>query len=144
LYQAAKAPLIIFTGGRVPWLKQTISEGEILRTLALERGVPAAATIVAGDIETTADEAKAVRKIAGERRWSHLILVTTAWHMPRAMLLFRHTGLQLTSFPVGELVNPSAPITVIDFLPTAAALQHSETGLRELLGTAYYEIRLGS
>lgn len=143
LFQAGKARMMVFTGGRVPWLKQTVSEGEILQNLAVQRGVPPTATAVAGNIENTADEANALGRLARDKHFSHLILVTTAWHMPRAMLLFRYTGLDVTPFAVGELVNPSAPLTVLDFLPQAAALQHSEIALRELLGTGYYGIRRG-
>jgi uncharacterized SAM-binding protein YcdF (DUF218 family) len=140
LYQASRAPLLMFTGGYVPWLKQRASEGDILQTLAVERGVPEAAVVITGPIQNTADEANVVGKCAHQRGLSHLILVTTAWHMPRAMLLFRRTGLRITPFPVGALVNPSAA-TVLDFLPQAGALQHSEIGIRELLGAAYYYIQ---
>ena len=140
LYQAGKAPLLVFTGGRVPWLPEALSEGEVLRTVACQRGVPASAIGITGPIENTADEALAIGEFARERRLSHIILITTAWHMPRAMMLITHTRLRLTAFPVGELINPAAPVTILDFLPQSSALNRTETALRELLGAGYYAV----
>jgi uncharacterized SAM-binding protein YcdF (DUF218 family) len=141
LYQAGKAPLLVFTGGRIPWLSQSNSEGESLRTIACERGVPASAVAITGTVESTAGEAVAIGKLAHERGLSRIILITTAWHMPRAMILVGRTRLRITPFPVGELINPAAPMTILDFLPQSSALERTEIALRELLGAGYYALR---
>jgi uncharacterized SAM-binding protein YcdF (DUF218 family) len=141
LYKAGSAPWLVFTGGRVPWLRQRQSEGEVLRTIACRRGVPASAIAVTEPIENTAGGAFAMGKLARERGLSRIILITTAWHMPRAMMLFRRTDLRITPFPVGQLTNPAAPVTILAFLPQGSALARTETALRELLGAGYYAVR---
>jgi uncharacterized SAM-binding protein YcdF (DUF218 family) len=80
-------------------------------------------------------------QLASAKGLSRIILVTTAWHMPRAMMLFRQTDLRITPFPVGQLTNPTAPVTILDFLPQGSALAHAETTLREFLGAGYYSVR---
>ena len=141
LYKAGSAPWVVFTSGRVQWRRQAQSEGEALRTIACQRGVPASAIAVTEPIKNTADEALAMGKLAREKGFPRIILVTTAWHMPRAMMLFRHTDLRITPFPVGQLTNPAEPLTILDFLPQGSALARTETAVRELLGAGYYAVR---
>src|SRR6266478_9716062 len=138
LMKAGKAPLLIFTGGLVPWANRQLTEGEELRSAALARGIPAASIIVTGEVGNTADEAKAVRKIAEERKLQRIILVTTAWHMPRAEFLFRTRGVPLLPFPTDYYTRFNDPVTVLDFLPQAGALGNTETTLRESYGRLYY------
>ena len=55
---------------------------------------------VLGPVGNTADEARLFQKGAEREKVSSAILVTTAWHMPRAMQIFRRTGLEFIPFPV--------------------------------------------
>jgi uncharacterized SAM-binding protein YcdF (DUF218 family) len=138
LMKAGKAPLLIFTGGRLPWANQQVTEGQELRGAALARGVPAESILVTEEVGNTADEAKAVRKIAEERKLQRIILVTTAWHMPRAEYLFRTRGVPVLPFPVDYNTRYNEPITLLDFLPQAGALGNTEVTLRESYGRFYY------
>jgi uncharacterized SAM-binding protein YcdF (DUF218 family) len=138
LMKAGKAPLLIFTGGRLPWSKQQITEGQELQTAALARGIPASSIIVTEEVGNTADEAKAVRKIAEARKLQRIILVTTAYHMPRAEYLFRTRGVPVLPFPADYNTRYDEPISVLDFLPQAGALGNTETALRETYGRLYY------
>jgi uncharacterized SAM-binding protein YcdF (DUF218 family) len=138
LMKAGKSPLLIFTGGRLPWETQQLTEGQELRGAALARGVPAASIIVTEEVGNTADEAKAVRKIAEERKLKRIILVTTAWHMPRAEYLFRTRGVPVLPFPTDYYTRYDEPITLLDFLPQAGALGNTEVTLRESYGRLYY------
>ncbi len=138
LMKAGKAPLLIFTGGRLPWSNQQITEGQELQGAALARGIPASSIIVTGEVGNTADEAKAVRKIAEERKLQRIILVTTSWHMPRAEYLFRTRGVPVLPFPTDYSTRYNEPFTVLDFLPQADALRNTETALRETYGRLYY------
>jgi uncharacterized SAM-binding protein YcdF (DUF218 family) len=140
LIKAGKAPLLIFTGGRLPWATQQLTEGEELRGAALARGVPAASILVTEEVGNTADEAKAVRKIAEERKLKRIILVTTAWHMPRAEYLFRTRGVPLLPFPADYYTSYDEPVTLLNFLPQAGALGNTEVMLRESYGRLYYHV----
>jgi uncharacterized SAM-binding protein YcdF (DUF218 family) len=137
LMKAGKAPLLIFTGGRLPWATQQLTEGQELRGAALARGIPSSSILVTDEVGNTADEAKAVRKIAEERKLKRIVLVTTAWHMPRAEYLFRTRGVPVLPFPA-DYYTSDEPLTLLNFLPQAGALGNTEVTLRESYGRLYY------
>lgn len=142
LWQARQAPLLLFTGGWVPWLPDARPEGEVLRQRAQLLGVPEAAIRVTGKVGNTAAEAVAVRELLRqEGKEPRVILVTSAFHMPRAALLFQQAGLEVQRYPVDFSADAARQRTVMDLLPTAGALSNSERALREYLGRAYYRLR---
>ena len=100
LWQQKKAKLLVFTGGRLPWSKQSEVEGELAKRIAVARGIPEDRIIVTREVGNTADESQAIAELARERKWNRIILVTTAWHMPRAARLFRKAGVNFVPFPV--------------------------------------------
>lgn len=85
LYRAGKAPRLFFTGGKLPWEKTTQTEGDWLSEKAIQFGVPAAAITLTSNVQNTADEAKAVAQLLPK---GSIILVTSAFHMPRSRMLF--------------------------------------------------------
>lgn len=145
LSQLGKAPWLVFTGGRLPWEKRTSLEGESSKIEAIRRGVPATKIIVTREVGNTADEAQAVADLMRERNWHRIILVTTAWHMPRAVLLFKRAGVDCVIFPVDFRCDPSRTTGLLDFIPSAGALNSTETALREYYGYGFYSLttRLG-
>jgi len=140
LFQAEKAPLLIFTGGKLPWLPEAPPEGEVFRDSAVRLGIPVDRMIVTTDVQNTEDEAREVRKHLGEGRT--IILVTSAFHMPRAARLFRAFGLEVRPFPVDFKVEVGGTRTILDVLPNAGSLFKSEIAMRELFGRAFYAAKL--
>lgn len=63
---------------------------------------------------------------------SHVVLVTQAWHMPRAVSAFQKTGLTVTPAPVG-FIQPYANFW-LEWLPSASGLSTTSTVLREWIG----------
>jgi uncharacterized SAM-binding protein YcdF (DUF218 family) len=66
-------------------------------------------------------------------------VVTQAWHMRRAMIAFRHTGLVVTAAPTS--VNPPIEFISSDFMPHASIWALSYYALHEWIGCAWYAIR---
>lgn len=73
---------------------------------------------------------------AGVRR---VLLVTHAWHMPRALAAFEAAGLEPIPAPTGLRLWP--PLRVGSFLPSARSIQESFWGVHEWLGRAWYALR---
>ena len=67
-------------------------------------------------------------------------LVTHAWHMPRARLAFERAGFAVIPAPTGFATR--FELTIIDFLPRAEALSDSTWFFHEILGIAWYYVRL--
>ena len=76
LYRAGKAPRIYATGGHV---------AESTLGLLMDLGVPREAVIFDAEPRNTEEEARTLAQ-RGERR---VLLVTSAWHMRRALMMFR-------------------------------------------------------
>ncbi len=141
LLRAGRAKVLIFTGARMPWAERTVAlEGDDLRAIAISQGVPAEQIVVTREISNTRDEARAVAEMAKMHGWKKVIVVTTAWHMPRAALVFRNAGVAIVPFPVDFRSDGVRPLTAVDFLPKAEALQMTETALRECYGLAFYTV----
>ena len=140
LWQKKKAAWLVFTGGRVPWSSQVEVEGTFSKRAAVARGIPAEQILVTREVGNTIDEAHAVRDLMHERGWRKIILVTSAWHMPRAARLFRKVGVDFVPFPVNFQINPKGSLTLLDFLPRAEGLRSTETALREWYGILFYAL----
>jgi uncharacterized SAM-binding protein YcdF (DUF218 family) len=141
LLRAGRAKVLVFTGARMPWEKRTTPlEGDDLRAIAISQGVPAERILVTPEISNTREEARAVAEMAKTRGWKKVIVVTTAWHMPRAARLFRQAGVDFIPFPVDYRSDGVRALAAVDFLPKAEALQLTETALRECYGIAFYTV----
>jgi uncharacterized SAM-binding protein YcdF (DUF218 family) len=68
-----------------------------------------------------------------------IYVVTHSWHMRRALLAFRGTGLTVTAAPTA-LDDPLAP-DLDDFLPRPAGWQTSYFAIHEWIGYAWYMLR---
>ncbi len=142
LFKLAKAPKLIFTGSKLPWNSQTETEGAILKQVAESMGIPASQILVTDEVINTEAEAKAVRKLLPEPN-SSVLLVTSAFHMERSVLLFESQRLKVIPFPVDFHVEirDTAPM---DFLPDPESLKLTSLAFREQIGRTYYWLRTRS
>jgi uncharacterized SAM-binding protein YcdF (DUF218 family) len=145
LYRAGKAPLIVFTGGWVPWRPGREPEGRILKEYAMDMGVPKEYLLITDKVSNTEGEAAAVAELLrhGERVYipPRILLVTSAYHMRRARLLFERAGLEVIPFPVDFQVSEGGKLTVLGFMPQGDSLRKTEIALRELYGYLYYKVK---
>lgn len=145
LCKAGKAPLLIFTGGWTPWQPQLQPEGQMLISYAVEFGLQNARMLTTCKVINTAEEARAVadllvaKKEEGKTR-SRVLLVTSAFHMRRAKLLFERVGLEVVPFPVDFQVSTGRKLTPLDFFPSVNSLSRTETALREFYGILFYRL----
>ena len=139
LMKAGKAPNLIFTGAKMPWGRSSRTEGAVLTYYAIQYGIPSNQIFVSDLVTNTADEAVAVKKMALGNK---IILVTSAFHMPRAQMLFDNEGIEVVSYPVDFKSLTTDSLTFMDYLPNGQSLAKTELGLRELMGRLYYWLKL--
>lgn len=140
LWQARKAPVLIFTGGRLPWSREEYSESSLLKVAAARRGIPAEAIIELIGAPNTEGEVSRLLELNERIKVARIILVTTAWHMPRAELLFRQGGFDVVPFPVDYMTHETVQPNIFSLLPSPDGLVMSSTAIREYLGLAYYKL----
>ena len=139
LYKAGKAPLVIPTG-----------RGEQESTVPLLRdlGVPESAIVVEGEARNTEENARFVEKILEPRNTQNtrkrVLLVTSAWHMRRSVLMYRKYAPSLEIIPAAAdyeaTVNTSHPFCFKDIWPDTNALFANSYIFKEYLG--YWGYRL--
>ena len=138
LFKAGKGEVLVFTGGWVPW-GDTPLEGDVLRGWAHKMGVADDRILTTGTVMTTAEEAAAVRALLDDkRRGRDVLLVTSAFHMPRARHLFEAAGLAVSPFPVDFRSTGQSALNILSFVPTSEALRQTELATREMYARLYY------
>jgi len=146
LYRDGKAPIVILSGGQLPWRKALPPESAQMAEVIEIMGVPSSAVVQESESGNTYQNATRTKAILEERNLHRILLVTSALHMPRALALFRQQGVDAipasTDFvsPSTNRANSGWPELIIALLPSAEALQLTTQALKELLGSAVYRI----
>jgi uncharacterized SAM-binding protein YcdF (DUF218 family) len=132
LWKRGVAPRIIVSGGS--FLAQhggpPTTEADAMRVFLIDLGVPADAITDEGKALNTIENIRNVRAIVGNGR---VALVTSAYHMPRALQLAARAGLNVGAFPTDYQVVPAARLPWDNWLPSIGALQMSNMALREMV-----------
>jgi len=85
LYRRGHAPAVIFSSGYVYALK----EADVMRDLAIANGIPASAILLERNAANTYQNVLFVRRMLDERGWRRVLLVSSPYHMRRAVLTAR-------------------------------------------------------
>ena len=107
---------------------------------AISQGVPEDHILVTQAVQNTAQEADAVRTLFDDED-TEIILVTSAFHMPRATSLFEAEQLIVNPYPV-DFKSISGERTIMSFIPSTRGLNGTFEALREFLGRLYYRFKL--
>ena len=131
LFKAGKAPRIVATG---------IGVRESTGGLLADFGVPAEAVSFL-EARNTEEEARAVAAASGTNASpTKMLLVTSAWHMRRALFTFNRYAPSLDCVPSPSDFENSffavRPVRAKDFLPDSSSLDANVRSFREWFG--YY------
>jgi len=87
VYRQGLAPLVVASGVR---LRPYAGIGELMEHDLIERGVPKEKILrVPHDAENTREEAEVLVKVATEKNWKRVIIVTSNYHTRRTRYIFR-------------------------------------------------------
>ena len=138
LFKEKKAPKLILTRGKLPW-SVGIPEGEYLKEIAINNGISENNILLTENVENTDQEAKAIKKLLSINE-PKVILVTSAFHMPRAQIVFEAAGINVVPFPV-DFQKGLSKTTFMSFMPSANALSETSFFVREMIGRTYYNLK---
>jgi uncharacterized SAM-binding protein YcdF (DUF218 family) len=89
----------------------------------------------------TRENALFTHKILAARSIDHVILVTSAIHMPRAAATFRKVGFDVVAAPADFQSGWAQQSSVFNWLPSSANLLNSSNVRHEWLGYLIYKLR---
>jgi uncharacterized SAM-binding protein YcdF (DUF218 family) len=101
--------------------------------LARDFGIADASLVVLQSPRDTASEA---RDVAALLNGAPFVLVTSAYHMPRAVRLMQRVGQHPMPAPTGQRVGAYSGRGLHRWLPTSAGMRDTELALHEYLGLA--------
>jgi uncharacterized SAM-binding protein YcdF (DUF218 family) len=143
LYKQGYAPVIIATGGKLPFLYDFPgSESQCMATLLRENlGVDSSAIIIEDRAKDTHDHAPRVEAILLSRGMKkEIILVTSAMHMYRSVKVFRKRGYVVHPAPADFAADARFQWNLFAFFPRGEALYGSTTALHEYYGIIAYKL----
>lgn len=131
--------LPVFTTGGTP-LGRGVPTGRIMaRILIRDYGLARERIVEETASRNTAEHSHLLKPLLRDR--TRLVLVTTAWHMPRAVAVFEEAGLDPIPAPTDYHPGRNAPFHGLDLIPSAENLVLSRNAFHEYLGLAYYRLR---
>jgi uncharacterized SAM-binding protein YcdF (DUF218 family) len=91
---------IIYSGGSGNLIPDSAVEAPVAGRLLEDFGLANGRVVLEKESRTTEENATYTRKLIAEKPGQRWLLVTSAWHMPRAMGLYRKAGLDVEAYPV--------------------------------------------
>lgn len=148
LYREGKAAKLILSGGRIEWSGAGRAESMDMAELLVFMGVPETALLQDSTSLNTRQNAVNVKQmIERENIQGPLLLVTSAFHMPRSVAIFRKLGMDVIPAPTDFLVargdaRQSAPqAKLLSLLPDAENLLYTTKAMKEYVGLVVYKLK---
>lgn len=142
LWLQGLAPKLLLTGGDATVLRTGPSESHEMKRWAQRLGVPESVILTEDKSRTTYENAVQTKNLLGAGR---ILLVTAAYHLPRAVGLFERQGFVVTPVACGyeskhQPLQAWEQATAFDFIPTARSLLITTQAIDEVFGILVYRI----
>lgn len=133
------APVIV-SGGALS--KKDTPEAWIVQRFLKDFGIAPDRIFIEDKSRDTGENARFVAEICRRHHFRKPLLVTSAYHMKRAVLIFERNGLNVTPLPADFRYSPRITLTPYTFLPSPSALSLTAAALHERLGIMFYRMTL--
>ena len=141
LFEAGKAPLILVTGGNVFPQEGLSAEAAYSKTILASWGIPDDAILTESKSRNTRQNALYSHQILSAQGIDRILLVTSAFHMPRAAAVFRQAGFEVMPSPSSVSVTDYRRSKLLDWWPSLGNLGKAQALMRERLGIFVYRLR---
>lgn len=116
-------------------LNPSREEGEWVKKYLTERGIPSGILTLEDKSRTTRESAKNIKEMIGDEPF---FLVTSAYHMPRSMEVFKK--METNPIPAPTDFKRRERYDILDFFPNAQNLRNSDLALHEYFGIVFYRL----
>jgi uncharacterized SAM-binding protein YcdF (DUF218 family) len=140
LYQQGHIERILLTGGRSDILKRNAAEAPRAKQLLQQWGVPDSVIIVEGEARNTYENALFTKQYLDSLGYDHCLLVTSAFHMPRATACFNKAEVEYDTYFVDYQYIKVPPKFKHFVLPDTGAPGMWQLLLKEWVGLVAYKI----
>ena len=138
LHRALHVPVIL-SGGRI--FDDRDTEADIEYRFLKASGVEDKFLIKEDRSRNTTENAVFTKQICEQKGFENVIVVTSAYHMPRSVVLFERVGMKVIPYPTDYKTDKRIRLNVFAFTPSADAVRTSSVAMKEYLG--YFAAKLG-
>ncbi len=128
---------LVFAGGEGRLLATGVTEAELTKVFFEQQGMDMTRVTLERGSRTTRENANQVATFLGERCKRPWLLVTSAWHMPRAKAEFEALNWAVTPYPVDFITSESTSLTEYSL---THSLVRWQMALHEWLGLFVYRV----
>ena len=141
LYHQGVIKKILITSGSANLVYQQPGEADYIVEELIKSGVPAKDILKENKSRNTYENATFSKRIIDSLQLKGpYVLISSAFHLPRAMKVFRKAGLQIVPFPCAFTALPKHYSWEEYILPSIAVLGSWDGTMKELVGLLAYRI----
>jgi uncharacterized SAM-binding protein YcdF (DUF218 family) len=128
---------IVYSGGSSSLISNEAREADYAAALFESLGVARARLLLDRDSRNTYENALFSKALAAPKPGQRWLLVTSAFHMPRAVGLFRKAGFAVEPYPVDWRIGQRGDVLAFTQFSTDGLI-HTDAAMREWLGLVAY------
>ncbi len=129
---------LVFTGGSANLISNDAKEADFAVEIFEALGIDKSRLIVERRSRNTYENAIFSKALVAPKPGERWLLVTSAFHMPRAVGLFRKVGFAVEPFPVDWRVGRGAEVLALS--QAVGGLARTDTAVREWIGLLVYRL----
>jgi len=129
---------LVISGGSGELIRSGRSEARVLKAFAIRFGIPGNRILIEPNSRNTRENALMTKSLLERYNLKKIALITSAFHMPRAMGCFRAVGLFPEPIPVDYQVAPPEGTDFREYLPSVEGLGLFGLLVHELSGIVTY------
>jgi uncharacterized SAM-binding protein YcdF (DUF218 family) len=130
--------VILLSGGNVLRIKKQNTESALMLNFLKELKFDSKKIILESKSRNTHENAEFSSKILKNLKMNKVVLVTSAYHMKRAVFSFNKFGIEAVPLPVDFRSYNTKENTVYEFFPEISQLNDSVRAVREYMALIYY------
>jgi len=139
---AQRTGLDVYTTGGAVLSETTEPEGALMERMLMRLGIDKSNIHIETKAKNTWENAANLRHVLQTDGIHTIVLVTTAWHMPRSVRVFEQHGFDVLPAPCDYVVERK-PYDIRSWLPRWDVMADSADGLHEYLGMLWYRLHYG-
>ena len=130
---------IVYSGGNANLIgDDSAKEADYALSMLENLGVAKARLTAERLSRNTVENAEFTKTVARPKEGERWLLVTSAFHMPRSIGLFRKAGFKVEAYPVDWRASPSKALSFSSIAMNG--LERTEVAMREWIGLAAYRL----
>lgn len=140
LYKNGLVKKLLLSGGSGSLNPSALNESYEIKDYLLKLGIPAEDIIVEPNSRNTYESSIAVGAILDKLKFNRVLLLTSAFHMRRAIACYDKQSIKVIPFSVDFIASYERRFSVKDIIPSSYALIMWQTLIKECVGLLVYKL----